>query len=234
MFLAIIIRFFAGQVWSDGFNRALHFPKEASVDNYVMLTPDFSLIKDELSVCSWMKIIDDPSATYPWFSYVIQKSDKTILLRRNSYVFYTTKGKSHFSNDIKFMTNEWYHYCMTWKSGALDVYINGIKIRTTGNAPTGAIIKGGILMLGQEQDNNPGGGFKKNEWFLGEIYNLNVFKKKLSVAEAAGVFYNGTCANIARPLSYDILLSWGDIMKTKRNGSVIVVDAGCDACQRVF
>ena len=42
MLFVIILGLLCVQVSCDGFDRALHFPKEASLDNYVVLKPDFS------------------------------------------------------------------------------------------------------------------------------------------------------------------------------------------------
>merc|ERR1712060_375142 len=112
-----------------------------------------------------------------------------------------------------------------------DFYINGVNYQTAGTAPTGDIIAGGTLVLGLDQD-KVGGGFKDPEWFIGEMYNLNVYKKKLSLEEVAGMFYSGRCADIPRPLTYDIILRWGDIMKAERYGTITAFDVGCNRCQR--
>jgi len=72
-----------------------------------------------------------------------------------------------------------------------------------------------------------GGGFDINHVFGGEMYNLNVFKKNLSLEDVAAMFYSGRCARLAKFIGYDVILSWKDILAAKRSGDVRVVDAGC-------
>ena len=64
-----------------------------------------------------------------------------------------------------------------------------------------------VIFQGQESD-SPGGSFDINDLFGGDMYNINVFKKKLSLEEVSGMFYDGRCAEVDRTLSYDIVLSW--------------------------
>jgi len=145
----------------------------------------------------------------PWFSYATTTDDNTILLKVKAHnVLLTTAGGDRFDyDDVILVKKEWYNFCFTWKSGESDFYINGVRIKTTGTAPAGRIILGGTLVLGQESD-SIGGGFHINDLFGGEMYNINVFKKKLSLGEVSGMYYGGRCAEVERSLSYDIVLSW--------------------------
>jgi len=234
MVLIIFVLLF-GYVWCDGFDRALHFPKEASLKNYVILKPDFSAAQNELSVCSWLKITTD--SPQPWFSYATKTDANSILLRAWTHHAMRTTNTVTFArfnwNDVSLVKNEWYNLCFTWKSGEVDFYINGVKVVMTGIAPRGKTILGGTLVLGQEQD-SIGGGFVIKDVFNGEMYNMNVFKKKLSLNEVAGIYHNGRCAEVERSLSYDIVLSWEDILGAKRHGAVTEVEAGCDKFGHIF
>jgi len=232
MLLSIFLLF--GHVWCDGFDRALHFPKEASMDNYVILNPDFSQAQDELSVCTWLKITTD--TLQPWFSYATTTSANSVLLRaQKHHAMTTTTNVLHRFSwiDVSLVKNEWYHLCFTWKSGEADSYINGVKIATTGTGPTGKFILGGTLVLGQEQD-SVGGSFQISDVFNGEMYNMNVFKRKLSLNDVAGIFHGGRCAEIERSISYDIVLSWEDILGARRSGAVTEVEAKCDKFGEIF
>jgi len=232
MLLGIFVLF--GHVWCDGFDRALHFPKQASLKNYVILKPDFSKAQDAMSVCSWLKITT--SSPQPWFSYATNTNSNSLLLRAWTHhaITTTTRVTHRFDwKEVSLVKNEWYHMCFTWKSGETDFYINGMKITTTGTAPKGRTILGGTLILGQEQD-SVGGRFNIKDVFNGEMYNMNVFKKKLSLNEVAGMYHGGRCAEITRSLSYDIVLSWKDILGAKRSGAVTEVEAGCDKFGEVF
>jgi len=213
-----------------GSNYALNFPKEGSVDNYVMLDPDFTEAQDELSVCSWLKITNDEGNNY-WFSYATASLHNTIVLSvtADQWLSTTTSANTRldFEYDITLIKNVWYHHCFTWKSGEADFYINGVEIENEGTGPTGQTILGGTLVLGQEQDSQ-GGSFDVNQVFHGEMYQLNVFKKKLSLEEVTGMFVGGRCTPLALSLSYEVILTWEDIMNTDREGAVTAVDAGCD------
>ena len=72
--------------------------------------------------------------------------------------------------ETKIMSDQWYNFCFTWKSGRADFYINGVWVYTGDQHPTGRLSVGGTLVLGQEQD-SPGGGFDINDIFAGETFN---------------------------------------------------------------
>jgi len=224
MLLAIFFTLLA-QCLCDGFNRALLFPKEASIDNYVILNPDFSEVDSEFSICAWLKISVDSSHT--WFSYATLINDNHILINVDGGV---CVGQC-FKVDYPFLSikNEWYHHCLTWESGALEVYMNGVRIRSLESTSSVTMVAGGTLTVGQDQD-TIGGGFNIDELFNGEMHNVNVFSKKLSHKEVAGMFYDGRCGKLARSLTYEIVLSWEDILKAELHGAVSTVDAGCKKC----
>jgi len=215
------------KVFCHGVDRALHFPNAASIDNYVILQPDFQAAQDELSVCSWLKVTIDSGL--PWFSYATKKADNTILLKAKAHnILRTTSTSASFNwGEVTLIKNEWYNLCFTWKSKNMDFYINGVKVRSEAGAPAGRIILGGTLVLGQEQD-SIGGGFNIDDLFGGEMHNINVFKKKLSQEDVVGMFYGGRCKEVERFLSHHVILSWSDILKAKRHGAVTDVEAGCD------
>jgi len=206
--------------------QALSFPKVAAVSNYVELHPDFSEAQDELSICSWLKSSTNEDYNY-WFSYATSTHDNSILLRVDATQYFrTTTSESSLHLDVTLVKNVWYHHCFSWKSGEANFYINGMKIKYSGTAPAGKIILGGKLILGQEQD-SLGGYFDVTQAFRGEMLNLNVFKKKLSLEEVTGMFVGGRCADLALSLSYEVVLSWDDIMNSDLQGEVKEVDAGC-------
>jgi len=225
--LDILIVLLFGKAFCHDFNRALHFPQEASIDNYVIMQPDFHAAQDEISACSWVKTTIDSGL--PWFSYATKTNANSILLKAKAHnILHTTKGSARFNwDEVTLIKNEWYHLCFTWKSKFMDFYMNGVKVRSKETAPVGRIILGGTLVLGQEQD-SIGGGFMINDLFGGEMHNINVFKKKLSQEDVVGMFYGGRCKEVDRSLSYHIILSWSEILRAKRNGAVTEVEAGCD------
>lgn len=231
MFFVILCGLLFEQMCSDGFNSALYFPKEKSISNLVSLDPNFEEAQEAISVCSWLNVTIF-SLGLPWFSYATTKSDNSILLMANSRHLLTTSSSSgnvnFFFEEVNLVKGEWYHLCFTWEPGNMDFYINGVKITTTGTAPAGQIIQGGHLVLGQEQD-TIGGGYDINYVFGGQMYNMNVFKKKLPLEDVAAMFFSGRCAHLPKCIRYDVILSWEQIIEAKRSGAVTVVDAGCNS-----
>ena len=70
-FLFCIVLLIVSTAEGSGFNRVLQFPREVSLENYVLLQPDFNDIQEELSVCGWIKFYrTDPDDNHRyWFSY---------------------------------------------------------------------------------------------------------------------------------------------------------------------
>ena len=149
-------------------NKLLRFPEELSTANYVVLHPDMSSVRGEISVCTWLKKRLDMDRTgIPWFSYAVSGGDNSLLLKAQAHHVLIGSGNyfsMHYSTKI--MRDEWYNLCFTWKSGRADYYINGVWVYTGGIHPTGQLPLGGTLVLGQEQD-SPGGGFAINDVFAG-------------------------------------------------------------------
>merc|ERR1712226_351254 len=194
--------------------------------NYIELQPDFSEAQDELSVCSWLKTTD-LGANY-WLSYATSTSYNSMVLRVDADQHFRTTGASVRVDlvGVNLVRNVWYHHCFSWKSGEANFYINGVEITYSGSAPTGKMLVGGNLILGQEQD-SVGGGFDVNQAFRGEMYNLNIFKKKLSLEEVTAMFVSGRCADLERSLSYEVVSSWEDVLNADIQGEVTQVDSGC-------
>jgi len=215
------------EAFCHGVDRVLYFPKEVSVDNYVILQPDFQAAQDEMSVCSWLKVTGD--SLLPWFSYATKTETNAILLRAKAHNYIsTTSASARFKwEEVTLIKNEWYNLCFTWKPRNMDFYINGVKVVSEATAPAGRIRLGGTLVLGQEQD-SVGGRFDIRDVFSGEMHNINVFKKKLSQEEVVGMFYDGRCKQVERSLRYQVILSWSDILRAERHGAVTDVEAGCD------
>jgi len=228
MFFVLLFGILVDDVRSDGFNSALHFPREKSIGNTVSLDPNFEEAQEAISVCSWLNVTI--FSELPWFSYATTKDHNSIVLHASKWhALTTTTGREYFRfEDVTLVKGEWYHLCFTWESGKMDFYINSVKITTTGIAPEGQIILGGHLVLGQEQD-SIGGGYDINSVFGGEMFNMNVFKKKLPLEDVAAMFFGGRCTPLPRCMRYDVILSWEEIVRAKRSGAVTVVDSRCNA-----
>lgn len=63
-------------------NKLLRFPEELSTANYVILNPDMSSVRGEISVCTWLKKrLDMDGVGIPWFSYAVSGGDNSLLLK---------------------------------------------------------------------------------------------------------------------------------------------------------
>jgi len=224
IFFVLLFGLVFGQGSSDrGFNRALWFPGDGVT--YTSLDPDFSEASDAISVCSWLKLqmITVDLVDLPWFSYGIDDPNLILLNAKNLNMLHTTSGSLTVFDFgyLNLVEGEWYNFCFTWEPKNLDFYINSVKIYTTDNVPAGQIIQGGTLWLGSNRAN-------PSDIFAGQMYNINVFKKKLSLEDVTAMYYRGMCAPLSRSVGYDVVLSWQDIVDFAIVDDVIVVHAGCN------
>ena len=62
----------------------------------------------------------------------------------------------------------------------------------------------------------------------GDMHQLNVFKKKLTLAEVTDMYYSGRCAEMRPTLAKDIAISWEDILREGiLRGDVTMEDSEC-------
>ncbi|KAG8447858.1 hypothetical protein GDO86_015097 [Hymenochirus boettgeri] len=92
--------------------------------------------------------------------------------------------------------------CVTWQklNGIVELYADGTKAAAYMMSSTQDIIGGGTFIIGQDQDSF-GGTFKAKESFSGNITDLNIWMKVLSVEEMASV---KSCTEIKQ----DIIFGW--------------------------
>ena len=220
---------FAGSLASSDsaqWDRALKFPEEVSTSNYVKLNPDFSRATTSVTVCTWMKKYLDPRVQHIWFSYAMFGRYNELML---SDYYHNAVGNSVYMlwTDLVLLKNEWYHFCVGWSASSdrMDFYVNGVLVQTEATSIS-SIGAGGTLVIGQDQD-SLGGGFDKNQAFGGELYQLNVFSRKLRVEEIAAMYFDGRCSSLPSTLVHDVVLSWEDILGATRSGAVQEVSAEC-------
>jgi len=207
--------------------KALSFPEEVSVNNYIKLTSAIPKPLTAVSVCAWIKKSLDPRVQHMWFSYAVPSNDNEITLsdwRRN----YIANIDNMEMDDVVLLKNEWYHVCLTWSAstGKMDYYVNGVLVKSKGTSAS-TIRSGGILILGQDQDSY-GGSFDVNQAFGGDLYQVNVFSRKLLLEDIGAMYYDGRCSQLASSLVHDIVISWKDILGAHRNGAVQVTSAECN------
>jgi len=231
--LAIVLLSIITSVLAHDAKQALHFPKEVSIENYVAINdPDFSKISsdNEVSVCTWIKKFLDPGVRHFWFSYAVASSDNNLLL--SDWAENIIGQTDRMAWDNVMLKNEWYHYCLTWSSTtSMDLYLNGVLVNSM--TTSRSITDGGVLIIGQDQD-TIGGAFDVTQSFGGELYQLNVFARKLRLEEIVGMFFDGRCSDLTSSLKYDLAIGWEDFINAPRYGDVQVVSAGCENTQSDF
>jgi len=212
---------------------ALRFPQEVSLNNYVKLPSAISTPMTAVSVCTWMRKFLNPRVQHMWFSYAVSGRYNELMLSDWKHNIVGDKDVMDFS-DIILLKNEWYHTCFTWSASTqMDYYVNGVLVKSKSNSVS-SIGSGGILILGQDQDSY-GGGFDINQAFGGDLYQLNVFSRKLLVEDIAAMYYDGKCSKLASSLVHDVAISWEDVMGATRNGAVHEVSAECTVrSDRIF
>ena len=107
---------------------------------------------------------------------------------------------------LKVNDGQWHHVAVTWESagGTWHSYKDGVKIRSSSEAfQQGEVITGGgVLILGQEQD-ELGGGFNTREDFIGDVSQMNIFDYILSANDIYNMAYS--CDNVKGNVA-----AWGD------------------------
>lgn len=64
--------------------------------------------------------------------------------------------------------------------------------------------------------------------FSGDLFQLNMFKKKLSVEKVLEMYNKGRCADLSAELKAEVALSWNDILtKGEKKGKVTEEENEC-------
>lgn len=126
---------------------------------------------------------------------------------------------------VKAIDGQWHHVAVTWESsgGTWHSYKDGVKVKSSTEAfQQGEIIKGGgVLILGQEQD-ELGGGFNTEENFIGDVSQMQIFDNVLSATDIYNLAYS--CDHVKGNVA-----SWGDF-REQLDGEYHVTDKSyaCD------
>ncbi|KAE8301019.1 Neuronal pentraxin-1 [Larimichthys crocea] len=149
------------------------------------------------SVCLWIKSNASPGVGTP-FSYAVPGQSNELVL-----IEWGNNPMEILINDkvarLPFLINDgkWHHLCITWttRDGMWEAFQDGVMRGNGENlAPYHPIKPEGVLVLGQEQD-TLGGGFDATQAYVGELANLNIWNRKLSIAE----IYNLATCNSKAP-----------------------------------
>ncbi|XP_078371653.1 sushi, von Willebrand factor type A, EGF and pentraxin domain-containing protein 1-like [Oculina patagonica] len=160
-----------------------------------------------LTIAFWMRTSDQNPGTV--ISYATQEGAK---LQDNALTLQDYAGFNLFVNNLTVFTGlkvndgQWHHVAVTWESagGTWHSYKDGVKIRSSAAAfQQGEVVSGGgVLILGQEQD-ELGGGFNTEENFIGDVSQMNIFDYVMSANDIYNLAYS--CDHVKGNVA-----AWGD------------------------
>ena len=93
-------------------------------------------------------------------------------------------------NGVTANDDEWHHICTTWENGegSWHFYIDTELKGSGSDFETGHVISsGGIVILGQDQDEY-GGGFESDQSFNGKMFGVNMWDYEMSEDEIVQLF----------------------------------------------
>ena len=160
-----------------------------------------------LTIAFWMRTNDANPGTVISYAtkvgYIVQ--DNALTLQDYAGFNLFVNNKTVFTS-LNVNDGQWHHVAVTWESagGTWHSYKDGVKIKSSVEAfQKGEVITGGgVLILGQEQD-ELGGGFNTEENFMGDISQMNIFDHVLSANNIYNLAYS--CDHVKGNVA-----SWGD------------------------
>lgn len=150
-----------------------------------------------VTIAFWLRTSDRNPGTV--ISYATKVGD---IVQDNALALQDYSSFNLFVNNrtlftgLKVNDGQWHHVAVTWESagGTWHSYKDGVEIKTSSQVSQafqqGEIISGGgVMILGQEQD-ELGGGFNTEENFVGDVSQLNIFDYALSANDIYNLVYS--------------------------------------------
>ncbi|KAL8184364.1 UNVERIFIED_CONTAM: hypothetical protein K2H54_015208 [Gekko kuhli] len=192
-FLLVLVSSLGSLALQDLERKTLVFP-EASITAYAVLRPARQQPLTSFTVC--LRSYTDLSRAHSLFSYATRKADNELLLfkpKTNQYSLYVGGSVVTFSvadNPVPKLLPE--HICVSWESatGIIQLWLNGVSLPRKGMKRGYTISPEASIVLGQEQDSF-GGGFDINQSFVGEMTDVYMWDRVLSLDELALVQNGG-------------------------------------------
>ena len=175
---------------------------ESQLD-YVLLD-GFHQPLDEFTICFWMTSDDKNNYGTP-FSYATSSEDNELTITDYNGFVLSVAGEKVVT-DVTATDGRWHFICFTWRSldGGWQVLRDGMLADRGEGLATGRTIEaGGLVVLGQEQDER-GGGFSAAESFQGQMTRLDMWGHVLTQEEVVRL------AASCRP-HHGNLLAWPDV-----------------------
>ncbi|CAH3026090.1 unnamed protein product [Porites evermanni] len=170
-------------------NFQFNFPNKV-VDDYVRLDVSSSASDvTAFTVCMWIKV-GDQSDDGTLFSYATEDQDNELLITDYSRFKILIGGSKVTLDGVTANDDEWHHICTTWENGegSWHFYIDTELKGSGSDFETGHVISsGGIVILGQDQDEY-GGGFESDQSFNGKMFGVNMWDYEMSEDEIVQLF----------------------------------------------
>ena len=213
--------------------KILRFGQSAS--DYVMFQHDMSEFETGFTVCSWVRKLRNVQVP-TWFSYAVINEEYEIQISDmgdRTRIFGVT---ANLASLYTVTPGTWFHNCLSWDSATStrDVYIDGVKIDSA-TTPAGRTLRqGGTIVLGNEQ-HAVGTGMDDVNMFWGELYNLNMFTRKLSDSEIREMSKE-RCSVAEMKYGDERRLKWEDVLGKTKYGNVseIPVDSQCKSFLNIW
>ena len=152
--------------------------------DYVLFQSDMRPFETSFTVCSWIrKLYTNYHPT--WFSYATSEQSFEIQIGDEGHETFIFGDSSDLRSLYTVSPGTWFHNCMSWDTTTQrrDVYLDGVLIDGRATPAGRTLGQGGSILLGNEQERGPGAGMDYHDIFGGEMYQLNVFSRKLSDSE---------------------------------------------------
>ncbi|XP_015678946.1 serum amyloid P-component-like [Protobothrops mucrosquamatus] len=133
------------------------------------------------------------SRAYGLFSYATRSSDNDFLIYKNQanvYAIYVGNSFVNFKVPLKEKPS-WDHICVSWDSsnGLVQFWLNGEPFPRQSVKKGHSIGQEASIVLGQDQDSF-GGGFESAQSFVGEMTEVKMWPRVLSLVEIRMVMDN--------------------------------------------
>ena len=161
---------------------------ESQLD-YVLLD-GFRQPLDEFTMCFWMTSDDRNNYGTP-FSYATSTEDNELTITDYNGFVLSVAGEKVVT-DVTATDGRWHFICFSWRAldGGWQVLRDGLLADRGEGLATGRRIEaGGLVVLGQEQDER-GGGFSAAESFQGQMTRLDMWGHVLTQEEVVGLAAN--------------------------------------------
>ena len=186
----------------DHFGSCLHFN---GTDKQYIKVADFALFPSEqLTVACWLKLTNTGRSD-AFISYANE-------LATNAFLVHGYDQQNHFfvngSDELGhgfIKDGLWHHVAVTWSkaTGFMQFYIDGVLKYTSSVISQKAILAGGCLIIGQEQD-SLGGGFSSTQNLDGELAHYYLYDRVLKQSQIIQLSHANANAQVSFKTEFPI------------------------------